>query len=105
LRRKVFESELSESLTIADEVVLAGVFKSDAIAEGERLDPAKVIATLHAAHKSARLLDSAEEIVSTISPELRPGDVVAILSIGGFGGIYRKLPERLKALHEASTPA
>jgi hypothetical protein len=36
---------------------------------------------------------------------LREGDVVAILSNGGFGGIYEKLPAKLKSLHEASTPA
>jgi UDP-N-acetylmuramate: L-alanyl-gamma-D-glutamyl-meso-diaminopimelate ligase len=29
---------------------------------------------------------------------MRSGDVVAILSNGGFDGIYEKLPERLKAL-------
>jgi UDP-N-acetylmuramate: L-alanyl-gamma-D-glutamyl-meso-diaminopimelate ligase len=32
------------------------------------------------------------------APELKPGDVVAILSNGGFGGIYDKLPQRLKSL-------
>jgi len=31
---------------------------------------------------------------------MRPGDVVAILSNGGFAGIYEKLPQRLKALSE-----
>ena len=35
----------------------------------------------------------------------REGDVVAILSNGGFGGIYEKLPAKLKSLHEAATPA
>ena len=34
---------------------------------------------------------------------VRPGDVVAILSNGGFGGIYEKLPQRLRALG-AATP-
>jgi hypothetical protein len=29
---------------------------------------------------------------------MRPGDVVAILSNGGFGGIYDKLPVRLKLI-------
>jgi hypothetical protein len=29
---------------------------------------------------------------------LGSGDVVAILSNGGFGGIYEKLPERLRSL-------
>ena len=37
-------------------------------------------------------------IVQTVAPEMRPGDVVAILSNGGFGGIYEKLPQRLKSV-------
>ncbi len=105
LRRKVFEAELAESLAGADQVVLAGVFKSDAIPEAERLDPDHVVAQLRCQGTPARLLASVDEIVDTISPELREGDVVAILSNGGFGGIYEKLPAKLKALHEASTPA
>jgi UDP-N-acetylmuramate: L-alanyl-gamma-D-glutamyl-meso-diaminopimelate ligase len=44
------------------------------------------------------LITNADEIVATIAQEMRSGDVVAILSNGGFGGIYEKLPARLKAL-------
>ena len=44
LRRKVFQDELAESLAMADRVVLAGIFKSEAIPEHERLDPAAVVA-------------------------------------------------------------
>ena len=105
VRRKVFENELAESLAHADQVVLAGVFKSDAIPASERLDPQTVIAQLYARGTPARLLASADAIVDTIASELRAGDVVAILSNGGFGGIYEKLPAKLKAMHEASTPA
>jgi len=36
--------------------------------------------------------------VNAIAPELRERDVVAILSNGGFGGIYEKLPQRLRGL-------
>ena len=50
--------------------------------------------------RPARLLADADAIVQTIAPELRSGDVVAILSNGGFGGIYEKLPARLKQLAE-----
>ena len=46
----------------------------------------------------ARLLADADEIVQTVAPEMRRGDVVAILSNGGFGGIYEKLPAQLRAL-------
>jgi UDP-N-acetylmuramate: L-alanyl-gamma-D-glutamyl-meso-diaminopimelate ligase len=105
LRRKVFQDELARSLSIADEVVVAAIFKSEAIPEHERLDAAAVIAKLRAAGKPARLLDTADAIVDSISPELRTGDVVAILSNGGFAGIYEKLPARLRARNEVSTPA
>ena len=105
LRRKVFETELAESLAQADEVVVAGVFKSDAIAKPERLDTGAVIARLHEAGKPARLLASADSIVNAITPELREGDVVAILSNGGFGGIYEKLAAAWRARNEVSTPA
>ena len=105
LRRKVFESELAESLSQADEVVLADVFKSDMIPEAERLDRQAVIAKLSHAGKTARLLASADSIVNAITPELREGDVVALLSNGGFGGIYEKLPAALRARNEVSTSA
>ena len=105
LRRKVFEDELAHSLANADQVVLAGVFKLDAIPEAERLDGQSVIAKLIASGKPARLLNTADAIVDEITPELREGDVVAILSNGGFGGIYEKLPAKLSSLHEVSTPA
>jgi UDP-N-acetylmuramate: L-alanyl-gamma-D-glutamyl-meso-diaminopimelate ligase len=105
LRRKVFQSELAQSLGLADEVVLAGIYKSEAIPEQERLDPSAVIAALSASGKPARLLDSADTIVESIASELRAGDIVAILSNGGFGGIYEKLPARLKSLREVSTTA
>jgi UDP-N-acetylmuramate: L-alanyl-gamma-D-glutamyl-meso-diaminopimelate ligase len=39
-----------------------------------------------------------EAIVNAIAPQLQSGDVVAILSNGGFDGIYEKLPARLKEL-------
>jgi UDP-N-acetylmuramate: L-alanyl-gamma-D-glutamyl-meso-diaminopimelate ligase len=100
LRRKVFQHELAQSLSLADEIVLADVFKSEAIGEPDRLDPAAVIAELQAGGKPARLLSSADTIVDAIAPQLRPGDVVVILSNGGFGGIYEKLPAKLKSRHE-----
>jgi UDP-N-acetylmuramate: L-alanyl-gamma-D-glutamyl-meso-diaminopimelate ligase len=105
LRRKVFETELAESLALADQVVLAGVFKSDAIPTTERLDPAAVVVSMRLRSVPARLMGSADEIVAAITPELRPGDVVAILSNGGFGGIYEKLPASLHAIYEAANTA
>jgi UDP-N-acetylmuramate: L-alanyl-gamma-D-glutamyl-meso-diaminopimelate ligase len=58
----------------------------------ERLIPEKVVAALQARGVPAAVLSDAEAIVAELTPQLRDGDVVAILSNGGFGGIYQKLP-------------
>jgi UDP-N-acetylmuramate: L-alanyl-gamma-D-glutamyl-meso-diaminopimelate ligase len=98
LRRNVLQQPLSRSLALADQVIVAAVFKSEAIPEAERLDLNQVMTDITKSGKHARILPDADAIVQTIAPELRSGDVVAILSNGGFGGIYEKLPERLRAL-------
>jgi UDP-N-acetylmuramate: L-alanyl-gamma-D-glutamyl-meso-diaminopimelate ligase len=104
LRRNVFEHELVQALGIADQVVMAAIFKPEAVPLNERLDPANVINGLNINGTQARLLPTADEIVALIAPELRSGDVVGILSNGGFGGIYEKLPARIRSLHEVNTP-
>jgi len=95
LRRNVFAKELVESLSLADEVVLAAVFKSEAIPIAERLEPEHVITALNTTGVSAVLCEDADAIVAEMLPRLRAGDVVAILSNGGFGGIYEKLPKAM----------
>ena len=98
LRRNVLQEALAHSLAQADEVVIAAIFKSEAIPENERLDLHRVVAQIQQSGKRARVLADAEAIVDAIAAELRERDVVAILSNGGFGGIYEKLPQRLRKL-------
>src|ERR1700691_4649222 len=98
MRRNVLQDALAESLALADQVVVAAIFKSEAIPEAERLDLNRVITEIQKRGKQARILNDAAAIVDAIAPELRERDVVAILSNGGFGGIYEKLPQRLRAL-------
>jgi len=98
LRRNVFQNDLATSLAVADEIIVANVFKSESIPEGERLDVAAVVAQLAESGHRARLLADVHTIVQTCAPEMRSGDVIGILSNGGFGGIYEKLPQRLRSL-------
>ena len=98
LRRRVLQNDLARSLAQADEIVVAGVFRSEAVPENERMQLPELAAEIRNHGKQARLLDDADAIVRTIAPEMRSGDVVAILSNGGFGGIYEKLPARLREL-------
>ncbi|HVH87259.1 MAG TPA: UDP-N-acetylmuramate:L-alanyl-gamma-D-glutamyl-meso-diaminopimelate ligase [Terriglobales bacterium] len=95
LRRNVFFKELVFSLGKADEIVIASVFKAEAIPESERLSSTALVKELKKQGRHARECKDADAIVDSIVPELREGDIVAILSNGGFGGIYEKLPARL----------
>ena len=98
LRRRILQSDLARSLAQADEVIVANVFRSEAVPENERLELPALAAEIKQNGRPARLLADADAIVQTIAPELRSGDVVAILSNGGFGGIYEKLPARLREM-------
>jgi UDP-N-acetylmuramate: L-alanyl-gamma-D-glutamyl-meso-diaminopimelate ligase len=99
LRRKVLEANLIASLGLADHVVLAGVYQQQRIPDAERLHPEDVVQALNADGPKAELLPDADAIVNGIASRLQSGDVVAILSNGGFDGIYEKLPARLSELH------
>jgi UDP-N-acetylmuramate: L-alanyl-gamma-D-glutamyl-meso-diaminopimelate ligase len=95
LRRKVLAPDLVASLRLADHVVLAGVYQQERISEAERLHPEEVVSALNATGTPAELLANADAIVDSLAPRLASGDVVALLSNGGFDGIYEKLPARL----------
>ena len=95
LRRNVFEAELVESLALADRVLLAAVYQQQRIPEGERLHPEHVVAALCRIGKPAELCPDVAAIVDVLDREARSGDVIAILSNGGFDGIYEKLPAQL----------
>jgi UDP-N-acetylmuramate: L-alanyl-gamma-D-glutamyl-meso-diaminopimelate ligase len=92
LRRNVFELDLVDSLALADRVVLAEIFQSESIPAEERLHPERVVTALNVLGIAAALFVDADAIVEAIAPQLADGDIVAILSNGGFGGIYQKLP-------------
>ncbi len=103
LRRNVLQGELARSLAAADEVIVAAVFRSEAIPEAERMDTNALAAEIGSCGSRARVSPDADAIVQLVALEMRSGDVVAILSNGGFGGIYEKLPQRLRAIAGGTT--
>jgi len=102
LRRNILQRDLAKSLAAADEVVVANVFNVEGIPESERLDLPALQAEIEKHGRRARIVPTVDGIIEAVAPELRPGAVVAILSNGGFGGIYEKLPRRLERLAAAA---
>ena len=94
--RRVFQDAFSVAFRPADEVVVAAVFRS-ALPEAERLSATQLVADIQAHGGRARHIPEVDDIIATIVREHREGDVIVVMSNGGFGGIHRKL---LTALHD-----
>jgi UDP-N-acetylmuramate: L-alanyl-gamma-D-glutamyl-meso-diaminopimelate ligase len=91
MRRNVFQRELAECFFDADRVVMAQIDRLEELPPDERLNPEQVIEELHARNIDARFLPGAAEIAEYIGQNAEPGDVVAVMSNGGFGGIHGTL--------------
>jgi UDP-N-acetylmuramate: L-alanyl-gamma-D-glutamyl-meso-diaminopimelate ligase len=96
-RLAVFQDEYANAFEASDYVVIASVFDSRRVLEkGKSLDTDKLIEDISQQNKTAIALPGADEIIAHLLPNLREGDVVAIMSNGGFGGIHEKLLAALK---------
>ncbi|MFO0547777.1 MAG: Mur ligase family protein [Polyangiaceae bacterium] len=94
--RNLHQSEYESAFEHAARVVLAPLGRSD-IAETERLDLTKLASAIERHGGKAHLAPSVDAIVELLASEARPGDTIALLSNGAFGGIYEKLRAALKA--------
>jgi len=88
--RRIFQDDFARAFGPADEVLVAPVFRST-LPAGERLSVPLLVRDLTNAGQSAREPASLDEIIATIVREHRPGDLVVLMSNGGFGGIHQKL--------------
>jgi len=92
-RLSIFEEQYKRAFTHADQVIIAGVFNpEDAKNYGDTLlDVEKLVSDIGSTGKVALTFPDADAIVSSLSGEMRDGDVIAVMSNGGFGGIHDKL--------------
>jgi UDP-N-acetylmuramate: L-alanyl-gamma-D-glutamyl-meso-diaminopimelate ligase len=94
-RRAVFQHDLPKALAEADGAILSQVARMDQLAPEQRLDPERVVADIAATGRPAFYEPGVDEIIARLKPLVREGDVVVILSNGGFGGIHERLLREL----------
>jgi len=70
------------------------VFRSS-LPESERLSAERLVDDLQSNRQRARYIPGIDDIIRTVVDEHRDGDVVVLMSNGGFGGIHRKLLQAL----------
>lgn len=96
-RRNVHQEEYKKAFDAADHIYISSPFKSQDLGAEERLSTETLAQDLKGLGKSACSLSGADEIVKTIAPEVKRGDVVVVMSNGEFGKIQSKLLERIAA--------
>jgi UDP-N-acetylmuramate: L-alanyl-gamma-D-glutamyl-meso-diaminopimelate ligase len=87
---RIFEHDFVSALANADKSIIAAVFRST-IPEERRLSPQALVEQLQEGGHDARYVPTVPEIVTLIAEEARDGDLVVVMSNGGFDGIHEKL--------------
>jgi len=97
-RLAVFQEKYEKAFAFADYVIVAGVYNTSKASElGKVLDTEELVKDVALTGKPAFSFPDADSIVAHLAPELREGDVVAIMSNGGFGSIHDKILNILKS--------
>ena len=96
-RLAVFQEPYAKAFVHADYVIIAGVYDTSKASElGKVLDVGQLLQGVQSTGKKAFSFPDADAIVRHLAPELIEGDVVAVMSNGGFGGIHDKILNVLK---------
>ena len=85
--RAVHQEAYAHAFDAADHILLAPLGRTN-IPQGERLDLERLARDLGPA---ASAMSGVDAMVTRIAAEAQPGDTVALLSNGAFGGIHEKL--------------
>jgi len=94
--RRIFHTEFASALSKANIVVLSAVFRS-ALPDGERLSAEQLTTDLKTTGIDARYIPNVDDIVQSVARDGRDGDLVIVMSNGGFDNIHQKILTALEA--------
>jgi UDP-N-acetylmuramate: L-alanyl-gamma-D-glutamyl-meso-diaminopimelate ligase len=98
MRRRIFQDVLPDALSVADAIVIGPVNRPDKLEEGDRLSPEAIAAALQGRGRMAKAFVSSAEISDYLAGNVKPGDMVLVMSNGSFDGLCAKLLDNLKSL-------
>lgn len=90
-RRNFFQHEFAQALAKADRAIVASPYLAENISESERLDSSAVVQEIIKTGTPAHHIADADSIAEFIKKNATKGDVLLIMSNGGFGGLHKKL--------------
>jgi len=95
-QRREFQEAYARAFAGADQVVLAGLFHPERYTAETAMNPHQLVDGWRAEGKEAWFIPDPDEIVRHLAPRLKGGEVVLVMSNGGFGGIHDKLLRALE---------
>ena len=90
-RRRIFQQDYIKALQQAEVAIVAKPYDQSKIAEEDRFSTEELVEAIKAHGKSAYEGDNVDHIIELLTSQAQPGDVILIMSNGGFDGIYGKL--------------
>jgi len=96
-RRNFFQAEYGAAFTESELLLVAPVHRAESVATEERFDPQRLVADANSKGVKATLCGGVDQIIDRLAADSRSGDIVLILSNGGFEGIYERLPAAIEA--------
>jgi UDP-N-acetylmuramate: L-alanyl-gamma-D-glutamyl-meso-diaminopimelate ligase len=95
-RRKIFQEDYARAFLEGDACFIAVPFDQSKIAAEEQFSSDQLVGDIVRLGHPARQFKEIETGVMEVAGEARPGDLIAVLSNGGFGGFIPKLLEALR---------
>lgn len=95
-KRNIFEAEFAKALALADRVIVASPFKAELLPPKERLNSVNVAESIMKKGIDAHHIEETEHIVEYVMRCVNDGDVLLVMSNGGFDGLTVKLSSQLK---------
>lgn len=94
-RRKVFQKDYVTALSGEHTVILPPAYNQEKIEANDRFSVDELVSDLRKTGTEAEKLKDVDAIVKYLGKNARSGDLILIMSNGGFGGIYQKLLAQL----------
>ncbi len=96
-KRNVFAKEFAAALALADQTIVAGVYQPEKIPQDQRLSVQDLVGEINRIGGAGRALTIADSaaIAEHVARHSRAGDVLLVMSNGGFDAVHDKILQAL----------
>jgi len=94
-RRKIFQKEYAKAFQTASQTWLMQAFDQSKIDSQDRFSSEELAVDIQGQGRQAAAYPDVNQIVESVGQVAKSGDVLVVMSNGGFDGIYDKLLQRL----------